>query len=511
MIKKYRLDSNCYYRIYDFKNRSGENLDDELFKDDLKEYTDVWRKINSIYREKTTIENKKSSICYLYSHEASMLLKKFNDVTREYLEKQFDAIINSFDVKKNNFSYTKNRLHSWLRRVKKQIILKRLCEFEFARLNGEEKLILEYNEYDYGGKKKPVFSLKNKMFSFPLAVVNQQLKMKYSVCPADRNTVMNQLDLILRMEKVNLGILRLDIKSFYENIPFDKVINKLEKDALIDKSVLGVIKEVRNAIAENAVYTSNNQDGKIGLPRGLSISAYLSEYYMMDFDNSVRHLDNVVYYSRYVDDIIIVVCEVKDQENTNRLNIVEEETSKLLSNDNLEAYFNVKDKYNKSKKNISFDYLGYKITRDDKTVTYSMSHSKMDKYKDRINSIFNAYLKVLRESDKKKYNKRLQEKRKKALKVLILRLRLLTGRVLVPIIGGHTFIGISESYPLLPSNDNAIVELDNYLDDKIKKTGKLSTIFKEEKLFSKAFDPEHYYRIKPKRMGEVNRWVRDKG
>ena len=103
MIQKYRLDPNCYYRIYDFKNRSGENLDDELFKDDLKEYTDVWRKINSIFREKTTIEDKKSSIGYLYSHEASMLLKKINDVTREYLEKQFDAIINSFDVKKNNF------------------------------------------------------------------------------------------------------------------------------------------------------------------------------------------------------------------------------------------------------------------------------------------------------------------------------------------------------------------------------------------------------------------------
>ena len=120
-------------------------------------------------------------------------------------------------------------------------------------------------------------------------------------------------------------------------------------------------------------------------------------------------------------------------------------------------------------------------------------------------------MEALRESDEKKDDRILQEKRKKALKVLILRLRLLTGRVLVPIIGGHTFIGISESYPLLSSDDKAIVELDNYLDEKIKKTGKLSTIFKEEKLFSKAFDPAQYYRINPKKLGEVNRWVRDKG
>ena len=49
------------------------------------------------------------------------------------------------------------------------------------------------------------------------------------------------------------------------------------------------------------------------------------------------------------------------------------------------------------------------------------------------------------------------------------------------------------------------------VDEKIKKTGKLSTIFKEEKLFSKAFDPEQYYRINPQKLGEVNRWVRDKG
>lgn len=44
-----------------------------------------------------------------------------------------------------------------------------------------------------------------------------------------------------------------------------------------------------------------------GLPRGLAISATLSEYLLRAFDNEVSAMRGVRFYSRYVDDIILVL------------------------------------------------------------------------------------------------------------------------------------------------------------------------------------------------------------
>lgn len=51
-----------------------------------------------------------------------------------------------------------------------------------------------------------------------------------------------------------------------------------------------------------------------GLPRGLGISAVLSELYMKYFDLSIRRVGGVYYYARFVDDII-VFCS--DQHSAN--------------------------------------------------------------------------------------------------------------------------------------------------------------------------------------------------
>ncbi|EPM56853.1 phage-related reverse transcriptase/maturase family protein, partial [Pseudomonas syringae pv. actinidiae ICMP 19103] len=40
--------------------------------------------------------------------------------------------------------------------------------------------------------------------------------------------------------------------------------------------------------------------------RGLALSATITEIVMQDFDNSIKELDGVFYYGRYVDDIIVV-------------------------------------------------------------------------------------------------------------------------------------------------------------------------------------------------------------
>ena len=43
-----------------------------------------------------------------------------------------------------------------------------------------------------------------------------------------------------------------------------------------------------------------------GVPRGIGISAYLSELFMRNVDNQIQELDDLIYYARYVDDIIAI-------------------------------------------------------------------------------------------------------------------------------------------------------------------------------------------------------------
>lgn len=51
----------------------------------------------------------------------------------------------------------------------------------------------------------------------------------------------------------------------------------------------------------------NIPDGNVVLPIGIASSYVLANYYLNDFDNRIRKLIPQVYYSRYVDDILIVI------------------------------------------------------------------------------------------------------------------------------------------------------------------------------------------------------------
>jgi len=60
------------------------------------------------------------------------------------------------------------------------------------------------------------------------------------------------------------------------------------------------------------VFTNPILTGKSGVPRGMNISATMSELYMRKFDRWVRSYDSVYYYARFVDDIIIFSNSLPD-------------------------------------------------------------------------------------------------------------------------------------------------------------------------------------------------------
>ncbi|MBO6183499.1 MAG: hypothetical protein J6O88_02245, partial [Chryseobacterium sp.] len=146
------------------------------------------------------------------------------------------------------------------------------------------------------------------------------------------------------------------------------------------------------------IFENTNIISYPGLPRGLSISSSLSEIYMRNFDKAIQRYDDVYYYARFVDDIIIFLNNRKSAEelfqNLNSI-MLNEKLDLEINNDKTELIEGINFKilrkgYNRRPINNNIEYLGYKFyldinenKREDK-LRISVADKKVKKIKTRI-------------------------------------------------------------------------------------------------------------------------------
>lgn len=90
--------------------------------------------------------------------------------------------------------------------------------------------------------------------------------------------------------------LRLDIKSFYETVQW----RPLKENMLADTSTSSVSR------AYLSEFFNEHCKADLGIPRGVGLSALLSELALRDFDKKVREISGVYRYFRFADDILIL-------------------------------------------------------------------------------------------------------------------------------------------------------------------------------------------------------------
>lgn len=123
--------------------------------------------------------------------------------------------------------------------------------------------------------------------------INTFIQDTYASLP-NRGThkVINKIQKALKNKNATKYTLKLDIKKFFPNI--DKTILKqLLRKKFKDPNLLWLLDEI--------IDSSNN-----GLPIGNYISQYLSNYYLSFFDHWIKEKMFVMYYYRYMDDMIIL-------------------------------------------------------------------------------------------------------------------------------------------------------------------------------------------------------------
>lgn len=230
-----------------------------------------------------------------------------------------------------------------------------------------------------------------------LIQTNENIKRIYKTKQADRHSTIKQIIQLLT-EPTPFTLLKLDIKEFYESINRNSILSELNNNDIISPTTKHIVKTLLKSTA-----IKNER----GLPRGLSLSATLSEIYMRAFDKEISCLPGVYFYSRYVDDIIIFSYQENIKEIRKKAERLLKEKGMQLNSQKSVAK-NVVDcrcKPNctcplkckcsekcicspETEKNVVFDYLGYQFTCPDITkkrfTQIDLATKKKQKIKNRI-------------------------------------------------------------------------------------------------------------------------------
>ena len=258
-------------------------------------------------------------------------------------------------------------------------------------------------------------------------------------------------------------VIRTDIKNFYESIPQKILLEKINNDYLLSIKTKKFINQIFESYNELTGKTDTNTAK--GVPRGIGISAYLSELFMRNVDNQIQELDDLIYYARYVDDIIAIFVPQSKKVDDSYLKkylirikeIVEKE--KLFINEEKTKEYNLLDSLSSNNlKNNSINYLGYEIGSAEKQLVIELSERKIKKYFDRIKLSFKSF------SKKKHHN------RKRAFKLLSARIKYLTSNTKLRNNKDNVFVGIYYSNPFLNS-DKSLKKLQAELEENINQAG----------------------------------------
>lgn len=306
-------------------------------------------------------------------------------------------------------------------------------------------------------KQKTIYSVSSAADYYALKKITDNITRLYKIKHPNRHEISEQILRIFENSS-NMQIIRLDISSFFESIKICDILKKIKNDNILSKKSLDIIINITSKL------------GITGLPRGFPISSPLSELFMEDLDHEIRTLDGVYYYSRYVDDIIII----SNGSNLN-LNDIIKKIKKIGLNINEKTQVININKEHEGYQSVS--YLGYQYALHDTNKTNSlqkrhvivkMSENKIKKIKTRIvKSLINYNIKD-KEYKNKAINKLLNSFRTKR---IIQRINFLTGNYELPKTSSYrndedesTILkgGIYYNNPLL-NDTNHLEELNTFL------------------------------------------------
>jgi hypothetical protein len=145
-------------------------------------------------------------------------------------------------------------------------------------------------------KKKIAHCVRSTPHSVVLRGLNRLIRQATKVRPSDRDTIIRRLRTVL-IEGVPHRIYKFDIKAFFESLDAKQLYEQIANIPELPRSATIVLENYLNEVRARGI---------IGMPRGVPLSATLSEFALQRFDGELSILPEVYFHARYVDDIVVV-------------------------------------------------------------------------------------------------------------------------------------------------------------------------------------------------------------
>ncbi len=393
-----------FRKILDYENRKGVYLEGEYFED-IENITEEIKRCNTEIRDK---KNKVSAEEFeIFRKEINEKKEKLKDKKEEQLNIELQKIS---DIVVNN-------------------------QFR-VKLTKDDDIT-----------DKPVYKIENKPeYFFALKQIQYNFRKLYKVKQSNRFAIVSQIKRLLE-DNFPKYVIRTDIQEFYESIPHNILLQKISEENLLTfyskKILFQILSEYKRLSGSDK-----------GLPRGVGVSAYLAELYMRDIDKQIKLLPTVSYYARYVDDIIIVFTPISTKDSRDYLvdidKIIETKYS-LIRNKAKTKTFDLVD----TPMPCNLEYLGYQIQFGNGSIRLKLTTNKIARYKKRIDIVLDCYLNFAKVNEKK------------ARKILVKRLKFLTGNTRLLNNKKNILVGVFYSNNLLTESSD-FRGLDSYLAHKIQ-------------------------------------------
>lgn len=199
--------------------------------------------------------------------------------------------------------------------------------------------------------------------------------------PPDRHRIARQLREALDGQMPRC-VARLDIESYFESIPHARLIRSLRQTRHVSSSVVTL---VSGLLREFALITGQPR----GVPRGVGMSSLLAEFYVRELNVRMRGQDGVLYFARYVDDMILVTADEQSLVRAERQVVSLVASLGLrLSPTKRERRLSVAKPWAISHGIV---FLGYEYRKHGGTCAVRMPQAVLRRYRQRIEDAFDAW------------------------------------------------------------------------------------------------------------------------
>lgn len=355
-----------------------------------------------------------------------------------------------------------------LQKVSRQILSKNFR----VELNVSPTLIRNKKVYGVGRDLAKILAIR---------FVQKILKEVYHIEMPPRDILVAQVK-ALAMDGAPKFILRTDVESFYESVRHKDLLESIHQSPQL--SVL--VKRIITRLLGDYLKLSGADRG---LPRGVGISAYLSEIYLAYIDAEIRRNNEIFYYARYVDDMIIMFApEKKEATNEYLASFGVLLAKKGLSLNDKTQELNLMDE-----QRGKFTYLGYEFDVSPSRRGVRMSIAKVKRYQERIEKSF------------KDYHAKVAFIPRKAARELIARSLFLTGNMRLFNRKSNAFVGIYYSNKHI-TELSQLRGLDKFFQTK---TNSLTDMMLKRKLsrlsFENGFVKKEFRSFSTKKLSEISR------